>query len=137
MLYTLNRRLLKGARGDPLAQEHARNRQKQDAHKKIPALEGARTAAMDASTNLRRAALPVVFFLVLPLSTLLLGLTGLATLLSALPTLLARSALSGLAALLTLLTTLLTVFLHIVCHEHSSHAVRGPAALCDFSLSNI
>jgi hypothetical protein len=79
-----------------------------------------------ATHNLRRAALPVIFFLVLPLSTLLLRLTGLATLLSAL---LAWSALAGLSALLALLTTLLTVFFHIVCHERSSDAVRDPAAL--------
>jgi hypothetical protein len=88
--------------------------------------------------DLRSAALLVIFFLVLPLSTLLLGLTGLATLLSALPALLALSLLSGLAALLALLTALLTVFLHIVCHEHSSSAVRGPAALpADFSFYKI
>ena len=75
--------------------------------------------------------MPVIFFLVLTLSALLLRLAGLAALLSALPALLALSALSGLA-LLALLTTLLTVFLHIVCHEHSSTAVRGPAARCRF-----
>jgi hypothetical protein len=79
----------------------------------------------------------------LTLSALLLGLTGLATLLSALllPALLAWSALSGLSALLALLpvlTTLLTVFLHIVCHEHSSDAVRSLAALpADFSLQHL
>jgi len=65
-------------------------------------------------------------------------LTRLATLLSALPAVLALSVLSRLTALLAGLTTrltLLTVFLHIVCHEHSSNAVRGPAALpADFSL---
>jgi hypothetical protein len=81
--------------------------------------------------SLRSAALPVIFFLTLAALLLWLSglLSGLAAMLSALPALLARSPLSGLTALLSLLTTLLTVFLHIVCHEHSSNAVRGPAAL--------
>jgi hypothetical protein len=94
--------------------------------------------------RLRRAALLVVFLFVLAYATLFLGLPGLAASLTAL---LALSALSGLTALLVplatltglpallaalLLTTLLTVLLHIVCHEHSSSCVRGPAALRKF-----
>jgi hypothetical protein len=78
--------------------------------------------------SLRSAALPVIFFLTLAALLLWLSglLSGLAAMLSALPALLARSPLSGLTALLSLLTTLLTVFLHIVCHEHSPPStVRG------------
>jgi hypothetical protein len=63
--------------------------------------------------------LTVILFRVLTLSALLLLLL--------LAGLSARLALSALSALLSLLlTALLTVFLHIVCHEHSSSAVRGP-----------
>jgi hypothetical protein len=71
---------------------------------------------------------------------LLTSLASLATVLSALPALLALAALSGLSALLaelTALLTTLTVFLHIVCHEHSSDAhTRLHRAVCRFSLSD-
>jgi hypothetical protein len=83
--------------------------------KKVPALT---RPGLLLQSNLRSAALTVIFFLVLTLPALLL-LAGLATLLSALPALLVLSGFSRLPALLAELTALLTVFLHIVCHEHS------------------
>ena len=89
--------------------------------------------------QLSRATLTIIFLVrALTRAAFLLRLSGLAAGLSTL--LLALTALAGLSALLPSLTTLLstlTVFLHIVCHEHSSVHCAVTLRSAEFSLSMV